>query len=52
MRITDMIKVENIDIEQVLEKARKDQHERVRQFYELAIPIVKITFTIAPINPI
>ena len=41
MRITDMIKVENIDIEQVLEKARKDQHERVRQFYELAIPIVK-----------
>jgi len=41
MRITDMIKVENIDIDQVLEKARKDQHERVRQFYELAIPIVK-----------
>jgi len=41
MRITDMIKVENIDIDHVLEKARKDQHERVRQFYELAIPIVK-----------
>jgi len=41
MRITDMIKVENIDIELVLENARKDQHERVRHFYELAIPIVK-----------
>lgn len=41
MRITDMIKVENIDIDSVLENARKDQHERVRHFYELAIPIVK-----------
>ena len=41
MRITDMIKVENIDINFVLENARKDQHERVRNFYELAIPVVK-----------
>ncbi len=41
IRITDMIKVENIDIEVVSENARNDQHERVRQFYELAIPIVK-----------
>jgi DNA helicase IV len=41
MRITDMIKVENIDIDLVLENAKKDQHERVRHFYELAIPIVK-----------
>lgn len=41
MRITDMIKVENTNVEIVLEKARKDQHERVRNFYELAIPIVK-----------
>ena len=41
MRITDMIKVENININTVLENARKDQHERVRNFYELAIPIVK-----------
>jgi len=41
MRITDMIKVENIDIENVIENARHDQHERVRNFYELAIPIVK-----------
>jgi len=41
MRITDMIKVENINIDTVLENARKDQHERVRNFYELAIPVVK-----------
>ncbi|MBN8675390.1 MAG: ATP-dependent helicase [Chitinophagales bacterium] len=41
MRITDMIKVENIDFDLVLENASKDQHERVRNFYELAIPIVK-----------
>ncbi|MBS1535260.1 MAG: UvrD-helicase domain-containing protein [Bacteroidetes bacterium] len=40
MRITDMIKVENQSTEDVLEKARKDQHERIRNFYELAIPIV------------
>jgi superfamily I DNA/RNA helicase len=41
MRITDMIKVENIDAKTVLENANKDQHERVRNFYELAIPIVE-----------
>nr|WP_294795505.1 ATP-dependent helicase [uncultured Mucilaginibacter sp.] len=41
MRITDMIKVENIDIDLVLENARKDQHERVRNFYDLAIRVVK-----------
>lgn len=41
MRITDMIKVENIDPQSVLNNARKDQHERVRNFYELAIPIVE-----------
>ncbi|HZV69338.1 MAG TPA: ATP-dependent helicase [Saprospiraceae bacterium] len=39
--IIDMIKVENIDIIQVEENASKDQHERVRIFYELAIPLVK-----------
>ncbi|MBX9852978.1 MAG: ATP-dependent helicase [Cytophagaceae bacterium] len=41
IRITDMIKVENIDLKTVLENAKKDQHERVRHFYQLAIPIVE-----------
>ena len=39
--IIDMVKVENIDLSLVVENASKDQHERVRIFYELAIPLVK-----------
>jgi len=41
IRITDMIKVENFDPKTILERARKDQHERVRNFYEVAISIVE-----------
>ncbi len=41
MRITDMIKVENMDPQSVLQNARMDQHERIRNFYELAIPVVE-----------
>lgn len=41
MRITDMIKVENIDLQTIRENASKDQHERVRNFYDLALPIVE-----------
>jgi len=41
MRITDMIKVENINVDMVSKNAAKDQHERVRSFYELAIPIFR-----------
>ena len=41
IRITDMIKVENINVNTVLENAKKDQHERVREFYELAVPVIK-----------
>lgn len=41
IRITDMMKVEHLDPETILQRARTDQHERVRMFYELAIPIVK-----------
>lgn len=40
MRVTDMIKVENIDVDTALENAEKDQHERVRNFYELAVPVI------------
>jgi len=38
MRITELIKVENSNIDKVLKNAQKDQHDRVRGFYELAIP--------------
>ncbi len=41
IRITDMMKVENIDFSAVWEKAKNDPHERVREFYNLAIPVVK-----------
>jgi superfamily I DNA/RNA helicase len=47
MRVTDMIKVEDFNLDDILTKVAKsnftkDQHERVRSFYELAIPIVKL----------
>jgi len=41
MRVTDMIKVENLQMDDVLLRAEQDQHERVRHFYELAVPVVK-----------
>ena len=41
LRITNMMKVENTEPDTLLEKAKKDPHERIRHFYELAIPLVK-----------
>jgi DNA helicase-4 len=41
MRVIDMIKVENISTQTVLKNSQKDQHERVRDFYKLAIPIIE-----------
>lgn len=41
MRVMDMIKSENRNIDEVAASAKKDQHERVRTFYELAIPLIK-----------
>jgi superfamily I DNA/RNA helicase len=40
-RVTDMIKVENIDLEYVIQKGEADQHERVRNFYALALPVIQ-----------
>jgi len=37
----DMIKVENIAIESIREKASNDPHERIREFYTLALPLIK-----------
>lgn len=41
IRICDMIKVENIAISEVVARASKDKHERIRVFYELAIPVIQ-----------
>jgi DNA helicase IV len=40
MRVTDMIKVENENTATILKNSQKDQHERVRDFYKLAIPVI------------
>lgn len=41
LSVLDLIKVENLSFEDVLKKSQEDQHERVRDFYKLAIPILK-----------
>lgn len=40
IQVIDMVKVENLTSTQILEKSEKDQHERVRDFYKLAVPII------------
>lgn len=40
MRVTDMVKVEHSDTCKIFEKSQRDQHERVRDFYKLAIPLI------------
>jgi len=40
-RAQSLIKAEDISLDQLLEKSEKDKHERVRVFYELAIPLIK-----------
>ena len=39
--VIDKIKVENIAHEEIYNKARKDQHERIKIFYELAEPLIE-----------
>lgn len=41
LRITDLIKVENKHPDEILSEAGKDQHERVRHYYQLAIPLIE-----------
>jgi DNA helicase-4 len=40
-RVMDMIKVDHTDISQLENKAGEDQHERIRSFYALAIPLIR-----------
>jgi len=40
-RVTDMLKVENADFQQIKQKSEADQHERVRNFYTLALPVIQ-----------
>ncbi len=40
IRICDMIKVEDLQFNDVAKRAQSDKHERIRVFYELAMPII------------
>lgn len=40
-RVQSMTKADDISLDSLLNKASKNQHERVRVFYELALPIMK-----------
>ena len=40
IRVIDMIKVENTSTSKVITESQQDQHERVRDFYKLALPII------------
>ncbi|WP_245591225.1 UvrD-helicase domain-containing protein [Aquimarina latercula] len=41
MTVMHKVKVENQNLDDVYEKSQTDQHERVRNFYKLAIPLIK-----------
>jgi DNA helicase-4 len=41
LRVNDMIVGEDISFDAIADKAGKDQHERIRGFYELVIPLLK-----------
>lgn len=41
VRLRSMIKAEDIDLPNLLQKSATSEHERVRVFYELAIPIIE-----------
>ena len=41
IRICDMMKVEDSKLDAIFEKSQKDQHERIRIFYEIAMPLIK-----------
>lgn len=41
LRLQSMIKAEDLDPNELLEKSSKNEHERIRVFYELAIPLIQ-----------
>ncbi len=40
-QVMDMIKVENVSLATIREKAANDPHERIREFYALALPLIE-----------
>ncbi len=39
LRVNSMIKVENLNYNDILQKGKADQHERISAFYKLAVPL-------------
>ncbi|RYF97392.1 MAG: ATP-dependent helicase [Chitinophagaceae bacterium] len=40
IQIHDLVKLESIEAADLLQKSSKSQHERIRMFYELAVPLI------------
>lgn len=40
-QVMDMIKVENVSLASIKDKAANDPHERIREFYALALPLIE-----------
>ncbi len=40
LRVMDMIKTEGLSVDEIRHNSSNDQHERVRSFYELALPLI------------
>ncbi len=41
LRVMDMIKAEGLSVDEIRLNSSSDQHERVRRFYELALPLIE-----------
>ncbi|MGB3181932.1 MAG: UvrD-helicase domain-containing protein [Cyclobacteriaceae bacterium] len=41
LQVIDMIKVEHLPLKDIYEKAMEDPHERIRDFYKLAAPLIQ-----------
>ncbi len=41
LRVMDMIKAEGLSVDEIRLNSSSDQHERVRSFYELALPLIE-----------
>ncbi len=41
IRVMDMMKVDGLNLQEIAKKGSVDQHERVKIFYELAVPLIE-----------
>jgi DNA helicase IV len=41
IRVIDMIKVDGLNVHDIAQKAAQDPHQRIREFYSLALPLIE-----------